>query len=298
MPQRGDQPTYAELRSRIFAAADSAPVVVGYTRSAAGDAALRMAAREARSRGTRLTIVRAATDIAPGLTPANGLVGMERDAAIAQLLDLAGHAKSGLKIIDVRVAHEPLADALLDASDNAALLVVGIAASALPTVATIDLTSRRVIDQARCPVLVVPEGTPDQPPKAIVCGVARSAAAVGALQWASCAARRIGVNLLAVHAPTGNSRGRAPGGISWHAWARRQVPVEPAVECADAPTDTANRLIDIAASEQALLVVGAHPHGEAAERAFVHVVTSQTRVPVVVVGDQSRASEAAPARTS
>jgi nucleotide-binding universal stress UspA family protein len=295
----GEQMDADTTRTRTSHSADRPSVVVGYTPSAAGDAALRLAAREARVRDTRLTIMRSRTDLPPAdAVRDDGLNGARRQTAIAQLLALAGHARSGLKIIDVRVSDEPLADQLVDASDTAALVVVGVAASGLPTVATIDSTSRAVVDRARCPVLLVPEGTTDRPPGAIVCGVDRSPASAGALEWASSEARRLGVSLLAVHAPLDPARHHAPGGITWTAWARRLLPVEPVVECAEEPSGTAHRLIDIAAGRNALLVIGSRAHGDHKERAFVHVLTSQTRVPVVVVADQASISGATALSTS
>ena len=277
---------------------DRRPVVVGYTPTDAGDAALRVAAREARIRGTRLMIMRVPPD--PRAAPdrqADGLNVNQRHAAIAQLMVQASHARSGLKVIDVRSASQPLAVELLRCSLDASLVVVGIARSSSPKVVTIDATSRVVVDRGHCPVLVVPAGTTDSPPAAIVCGVARSESSGIALRWAAAQARRRQVGLIVV--PIGEGLAGARSGTffgpSFAGWLRRELPSEDAVRSIDQSHRTVEELIEIAEQHRALLVIGNSGRNDRAERTFVHGLTAQTRVPVVVVGQQPGTAQTLPA---
>ncbi len=277
---------------------DGRPVVVGYTPTDAGNAALRVAAREARIRGTRLTIVRVPPDqrAAQG-RQADGLTLKERLAAIAQLMVQASHARSGLKVIDVRIASQPLAVELLCCSLDASLVVVGIARSNSPRVVTIDATSRIVVDRGHCPVLVVPEGTTDSPPAAIVCGVAQSEASATALHWAAAQARRRQVELIVVPMGAGLAGARSGTffGPSFAGWLRRVLPAEDAARSIDQSHRTVEGLIEIAEQQRALLVIGNSGRNDRSERTFVHSLAAQARVPVVVVGHRPSATYLLPA---
>ena len=279
-------------------ATDCRPVVVGYTATDAGDVALRVGAREARIRGTRLTIMRVPPDPrTASARQADGLTVKQRHAAIAQLMAQATHARSGLQVIDVRRASQPLAVELLRCSLDASLVVVGIARSISPKVLTIDATSRVVVDRGHCPVLIVPEGTTDNPPAAIVCGVARSESSATALRWAAAQARcrQVGLVVVPIGGGLAGARSGTFFGPSFAGWLRRELASEDVVPTIDQTHRTVEELIEIAEARRALLVIGNSGLNDRPERAFVHCLTAQSRVPVVVVGHQPSAVQTLPA---
>ncbi|GAB3120788.1 universal stress protein [Glaciibacter psychrotolerans] len=110
--------------------ADAHGVVVGVDGSAAGRVALRFAAAEARRTRQTLTLIR--TWNAPKLPETLQELEQERDATLerdaGRLLEeaaqMAKHEHADLEV-RTRVVHRPAAEALVDASSAAALLVVG-----------------------------------------------------------------------------------------------------------------------------------------------------------------------------
>jgi len=90
---------------------------------------------------------------------------------------------------DVALTQEVLqgdaASALLDASDDANLLVVGSRGQSAFKRAVLGSVSSKVVAHAECPVLVVPQGaTPDDSERVIVVGVDGSPNSEAALRWA------------------------------------------------------------------------------------------------------------------
>ena len=132
-------------------------VVVGYDGSAAAAVAVEWAAAEAKRRGVRLTVLHAAdyTVVIPGRLPleANPLEaaamgvtdeGVDWARKIAGDLDVEG---------ETHVAR--VAPALIEASDDAALLVVGSRGRGELTGALLGSVAFAVTAHAHCPVVVV-----------------------------------------------------------------------------------------------------------------------------------------------
>lgn len=77
------------------------------------------------------------------------------------------------------------AAALLEASEDASLLVVGSRGRSAFKRAVLGSVSSKVVAHSECPVLVVPEGsTPDDSERVLVVGVDGSPNSAAALQWA------------------------------------------------------------------------------------------------------------------
>jgi nucleotide-binding universal stress UspA family protein len=89
----------------------------------------------------------------------------------------------------VEITHEVLqgdaAGALIEASEDASLLVVGSRGRGAFKRAMLGSVSSKVVAHSECPVLVVPEGsTPDDSERVIVVGVDGSPNSAAALAWA------------------------------------------------------------------------------------------------------------------
>ena len=146
-------------------------VVVGVDGSPAGARALRFAAEEARLRGAVLRVVHAwsmpLVDAAPDpfLIEFPGPTGPEvgelidaaregadavADRAVADALETA----PGIEI-ERELVEGPAADALVECSEGATLLVVGSHGHGRLASALLGSTSSRVIEHAPCPVVVV-----------------------------------------------------------------------------------------------------------------------------------------------
>jgi nucleotide-binding universal stress UspA family protein len=144
-----------------------AKIVVGVDGSAAGTAAFAFAVDEARLRGATLHVLQASEgpEWAPGgyvvvgePSEAHDLSGIEQahaDAAIQALeQQAAGIDTSGLDVRLEPVSGHP-ADALLEASNDADLLVVGSHGRSGVLELVLGSVSKDVVHQARCPVVVV-----------------------------------------------------------------------------------------------------------------------------------------------
>jgi nucleotide-binding universal stress UspA family protein len=143
-------------------AGDRGRIVVGTDGSDGSLAAVRIAATEARLRGVPLEVVCAWHPGAVGSIPAFG-VGTpvaetldELNEALASTLAAEGLGPdSDLEVIATVVAGHA-AEALLDASDNAALVVVGTRGRGGFAGLVLGSVSQQVAAHARCPVMVVP----------------------------------------------------------------------------------------------------------------------------------------------
>ena len=144
------------------------PVTVGLLPTADGRRALGLAARLARAAGARLqvlTILRRspalaeaqalAAALAPGAAatadPGRGPADVLRAAIDAAVRAVAPHT-----LVDARVLVGDPVDALLRASADAGLLVLGSRAYGPPEVVLPGGAARRVLDGARCPVVLTP----------------------------------------------------------------------------------------------------------------------------------------------
>ena len=137
-------------------------IVVGVDGSASAQVALRWAVEEARLRSAELDVVHAWEYL--GVVTV-GYVAVDRaqmeEAAtllVEQVLEQAGAAKDD----DVHpvVVEGPAARVLIDASEGAALLVVGSRGRGGLAGMLLGSVSRQVVHHARCPVVVVPTPEP------------------------------------------------------------------------------------------------------------------------------------------
>jgi nucleotide-binding universal stress UspA family protein len=178
---------------------DTAPVVVGVNGTAAGLAAVRMAARESVARGQPLRVVHAFAW--PGYGPAAGGVPYDelRHAAaevLARAVTTATRSAPAARVSGYLV-DGPAARVLLQQSRTAGLLVLGDddpgATVRLPT----DSVLVQAVARSRCPVLVARGvGRGDGP---VVVGVDGSPAARVALRYAAAEAVRRHASLHVLH---------------------------------------------------------------------------------------------------
>lgn len=141
----------------------SAPVVVGLDGSDGSLHALRVAAGQARLQGTTLEVICAWHPSMVGSMPAFGV-----GTPVAETLDeLRQAAHETLKVegltgsgpaVEVTVLNDDAASALIDASERAALVVVGTRGRGGFAGLVLGSVSQKVLAHAQCPVMVVPPG--------------------------------------------------------------------------------------------------------------------------------------------
>lgn len=144
-------------------------VVVGVDGSPGSQQALRFAAEEARLRNAKLVVVHAwelpvtagSDPFSLGMSTLEVPVGevaeaLERSAATV-LDDAVDELGAGIEI-ERRLVEGGAANALVDASEGAAVLVVGARGHGGFTGLVLGSVSARCIHHARCPVIVVPHG--------------------------------------------------------------------------------------------------------------------------------------------
>ncbi|GLW28127.1 universal stress protein [Actinoplanes regularis] len=166
------------------------PVVVGVDGTAAGLVAVRLAAREAVSRGTQLTVVHAFT------WPGTGAEWAPARRAASQVVDEAvATAKRSTPGADARgqLVDGPAGRVLRKFSRTAALLVVGTDDLARTGRVPPGSTLLEAATQAWCPVLVA--RGPRPPSARVLAAVDGSGPSVLALRFAAGEARRRGLPL-------------------------------------------------------------------------------------------------------
>ncbi len=184
-------------------------IVVGVDTSAAGRDALRWALREAVARTLPVTAVRAwtipAMEISYPLGMAVDGLGQHAHTAAEQLLaeevKLATEEVPGADAVEVRTAALMGASAqvVLDAAQDAELVVVGSRGAGPLSRAVLGSVSSSVLHHATCPVVVVPEGGGRSgAPARVVVGVDHSPESYAALQVAVEQTRRSGAVLVPV----------------------------------------------------------------------------------------------------
>jgi nucleotide-binding universal stress UspA family protein len=140
--------------------------VVGVDGSAGGDQALRWAVAEAELRGAMLHIVVGAwyTPIWSAYTPfpADELT----ESATSILSEAVGVARAQWPDVLIRedIVVEPPAKALIDASKEASVLVVGSRGRGGFAGLLLGSVSQQCIVHAACPVVVVPSSRDERPP--------------------------------------------------------------------------------------------------------------------------------------
>jgi nucleotide-binding universal stress UspA family protein len=197
-------------------------VVVGVDGSRHGREAFRWALREARLHGARIRAVHAWTIpplTLPGSTPATfEHVSEELASSAAQVLhdaaELAGDAAADVGVEQVVVKGQA-AEALLRASAEADLLVVGSRGHRPLAGTLLGSVSQQCLHHAACPIAIV-HAAHHGDRRRIVVGVDGSVGARAALEWAAHEARRLGTSLHAVCAynepPTVAAGGPAAAG--------------------------------------------------------------------------------------
>jgi nucleotide-binding universal stress UspA family protein len=174
--------------------ANDAPVVVGVDSSRHALEAVRWAASEARLRGRPLRILHAAPYTAdhsrPALRRAHDIV--------ARAFTVARRAQPDLRVTTHCTEDAP-ARSLLDAAENAELLVLGMGGGQRLGEALIRSVALEVSGRARCPVVVV-RGASTREGCDVVVGVDRPASDAAALEVAFADARRHGCQVVVLHA--------------------------------------------------------------------------------------------------
>lgn len=281
-----------------------APVVVGVDGSPSADLAVVEAAEEAARRGTRLVVLHAADPAvyeggpAPaGYTAAHDIVA--RAAAAARAGD---HPPR----VETAVVRATPVGALLDASRDAALVVLGARGLGTAHGLLVGSVSRSLAGRASCPVLIVRRnaGAPARFRRRVLVGVS-GASSRPAVELAVEEARLRGMRLLAMHAwtvPAGmRARGLACRGIDFAAVARAQarmrlaavlngVPPSAGVRIRqDVVRDTAEHALAAASHGADLLVIGARrppgpgPHLGPYLGPVTRAVLAHAQCPVLVV---------------
>ena len=176
-------------------------VVVGIDASKNSEEALFWAAECAVGVGADLEIVYALDHSGWGLdAQTHSAVEQEARALLSSRGALVGHRHPAL-VVRTDVAVESLAKALIDASRQAVLLVVGSGRVARFGGPLISSRSYQVAAAAHCPVAVVPAIPPDGA-HGVVVGVDGSPSSVEAVALAAAEADRLGEELRVVHAWT------------------------------------------------------------------------------------------------
>lgn len=154
-------------------AAPPAPIVVGTDGSPASGPAVRFALQESQLRGTGLRAV-CAYDFTTRYSgfewfAASGFHDLDtqlRDTTwetVTKALEEAREQVGGAAVeVEIRVENGRPSQILLDASQDACLLVVGSRGSGAWGRLTLGSTSTEVVHHAHIPVVVVPGGQPDR----------------------------------------------------------------------------------------------------------------------------------------
>ncbi|NUT34345.1 MAG: universal stress protein [Hamadaea sp.] len=127
----------------VGAAAPLSPVVVGYDDSTPGKAALAFAVDEAKRRSARLILVNVCTP------------GAEKDAATMLAHAVADHAQGGIAVETRVVTADNVEKAMVEASADAGLIVVGSRGRGGFAGLLLGSVSRALVHHARRPVAVV-----------------------------------------------------------------------------------------------------------------------------------------------
>jgi nucleotide-binding universal stress UspA family protein len=265
-------------------------IIVGVDGSLGSRAALSWAADEARLRGHALLLLSAPAVADVALVRAAGDPGLRAlDDAANRLLDelssLASAAQPGIAVSSL-LSHSSPADALIDLSMGAAMIVVGSRGHGSLAAGLPGWMSTRVAAHAHCPVIVVPhqphlrQNNGSSPP--IVVGMSDTVAGRRAMDFALDEASRRGADVLAIHA-----------GADADAHAVKQVLDDYRCEYEDltitghlVPAEPAEALLSAARSAQ-LAVIGCHHSDDRWSTRLGPVATTvlhNAPCPVAVIG--------------
>lgn len=294
-------------------------IVVGVDASVASERAMDRALGEAQSSGRPVRAVHAwSTPLWTGVGPGFGPIalGTPTDGAeIAKglLEDLVAKGLSRCPSGPPVTVHPELragdpGRALVSASEDAGLLVVGGRGHGFVRSAVLGSATSYVLHHAQCPVMVVPEtGPPRARIARVIVGVDGSPSSRTALRWGLDAARRADCPLIALHCwllttlPSRPPMQYVPPLSAYESEARSWLEQEvtaalPDTQQIDVHTElshsgAASGLLDMTLADD-LLVVGSRGHGGFANLVLGSVATQCSRhargVVVVVRADQER----------
>jgi nucleotide-binding universal stress UspA family protein len=269
-------------------------IIVGVDGSSGARAALSWAADEARVRGLALLLLNAPNLADLALVRAAGEPGLRAlDDAADQLLDeltsRASAEQPGVAVSSL-LSHSSAADALIDLSMGAAMMVMGSRGHGSLTAGVLGSVSTRVAAHAHCPVIVVPhqphlqQNNDSSPP--IVVGMSDTVAGRRAMDFALDEASCRGADVLAIRA-----------GADAEAHAMKQVLDDYRGEYEDlritghlVPAEPAEALLSAAHSAQ-LVVIGCRHSDDRWSTRLGPVATTvlhNAPCPVVVIGDVHR----------
>jgi nucleotide-binding universal stress UspA family protein len=283
-------------------------IIIAVDGSAESDAAISWAAREASMRHEHVTLMHVVQPVVlswPVSAEQTTVAEWQEDNA-RHVID---HARDGLSAA-VDLPHPPdfrtevlnahPVDALVDASEDARMIVVGSHGRGALGRLLLGSVSRGVVENAHCPVALIhtDEGSAPVDPKApVLLGVDGSPASEAAIQWAFDEASRRGVELIALHAwsdvavfpilgmdwRTYQSQGEELLAERLAGWQERypDVHVSRRLVC-----DTPARWLLEESQNAQLVVLGSHGRGGFAGMrlgAVSAAVAQSTKVPVIVV---------------
>lgn len=183
----------------------SAPIVVGVDAGRASGDALFWALSAARRRQTEVLLLHAADAWDAEAAAMSGLTVAMRAAGLIRAHRMVANRLAP----DVRtmgqVAGGEAADALVEASRRAAMLVIGSRGRTGLTESALGSVSQRIVAHAHCPVVVVPPGCARIVTRRIAVGVDDLAAGHPVLDFAAAHAQRWGATVCLVHAHGGTS---------------------------------------------------------------------------------------------
>ncbi|TDB90364.1 universal stress protein [Actinomadura sp. 7K534] len=271
----------------------AAPIIVGIDGSTHSRRALDWAADHGARHRLPLRLVHASRALEPGGSiPYDALRRLvaEREDMLAEARDHAVKRHSGLDVTTSLLETDP-GGALVDASDEAALVVVGSRGQGGFEGLLFGSVGLHTAARARCPVMVVtrPAPDPDDAPAEIVVGVEGEPGDGAAVRWAFADAAARGAGVVALHAAGGEFSPRRrvieemelSEAVAGMGEDFPDVAVRPLVS-----DRTASQALVEASESAALVVVGARTRksliGMGLGRVN-HVVLHHSRCPVVLV---------------
>ncbi len=182
-------------------------LIVGYDGSASSATALEWAADEATRRAASLRIVSSYA------LPAKRSFGvytkdeteeeLQRQSddcrtRVTAVMAVVQHRHAGLGL-DERIVEQPAAEALVEESGGADLVIVGAGRAGIVERLLLGSVTAAVLHHSRCPVVVVPAALHDRTGRVVV-GIDGSAHSADAVRWACDEGDRLVDELLVVHA--------------------------------------------------------------------------------------------------
>jgi nucleotide-binding universal stress UspA family protein len=273
--------------------------------SARGEIVSHVAIEMVHSQPTR---IRSLVSVRRAQSPVTAGIGRRKAVVAAYVEDGAGRAAlriategaalrgASLRVLDP-VEHGDIADALVNESRFADLVVIGTGRTGSTDTLVFDSIARSLSHRADCPVMFVPAGADAVDVNEIVCGIDRSHGSAAALRWAAREAAMRGGKVLAQQVqPWSEVYGEGPT-QSLSGWVCSQQITEPTtIVCRIVSgTSPAGELVHTALERRGMLVVGSHRRdGGHLHRCVTGRVAGHTSVPVVVVPPEIPAPRRSP----